>query len=47
MKRNCEGYCGGKYTVSELTAVGADGERMCFQCADKARRNLYMDTRPT
>jgi hypothetical protein len=45
MKRNCEGYCGGKYPITAMTQVGEAGARMCFQCADKARGNRVHDDR--
>jgi len=44
-KRKCEGYCGGMYPTTAMTQVGPEGERMCFQCADKARGNRVHDDR--
>jgi len=39
MKRWCEGYCSSMHKLSEMTQVGPEGERMCYDCAEKARRN--------
>lgn len=36
-KATCQGYCGGKYPLSEMERVGIHGELMCEECAEKAR----------